>query len=155
MSLPILFHFLCAQHVSNINIFIIRSWSTTCSSACNTDTTPTQPHQISNAQRTENKTTDVVIQQYSRKLLMMDILMPETCWAHKEWNKIASDIKLVFYSSRVQGFCFCMTVYSITAFSVYKCSINNKKHTHTHTHTHVVWSDWFPRRLYPSPVYIN
>jgi len=30
---------------------------------------------------------------------MMDILMSETCWAHKKWNKIASDIKLVFYSS--------------------------------------------------------
>jgi len=28
---------------------------------------------------TENKTTDVVIQQHSRKLLMMDILMSETC----------------------------------------------------------------------------
>jgi len=41
----------------------------------------------------------VVIQQNSRKLLMMDILMSETCWAHKKWNKIASDIKLVFYSS--------------------------------------------------------
>jgi len=35
----------------------------------------------------------------STKLLMMDILMYETCWAHKKWNKIASDIKLVFYSS--------------------------------------------------------
>jgi len=46
--------------------------------ACNTDTTPTQPHQISNTQRTENKTTDVVIQQHSRKLLMMDILISET-----------------------------------------------------------------------------
>ena len=33
------------------------------------------------------------------KLLMMDILMSETCWAHKKWNKIASDIKLVLYSS--------------------------------------------------------
>jgi len=44
-----------------------------------TDTTQTQPHQISNTQPTENKTTDVVIQQQSRKLLMMDILMPETC----------------------------------------------------------------------------
>jgi len=42
--------------------------------ACNTDTTQTQPHQISNTQRTVNKTTDVVIQQHSRKLLMMDIL---------------------------------------------------------------------------------
>jgi len=38
-----------------------------------------QPHQISNTQRTENKTTDVVIQQDSRKLLMMDILMSEAC----------------------------------------------------------------------------
>ena len=47
----------------------------------------------------QNKTTDVVIQQHSRKLLMMDILMSETCWAHKKWNKIASDIKLVFHSS--------------------------------------------------------
>ena len=32
-----------------------------------------------NTQRTENKTTDVVIYQHSRKLLMMDILMSETC----------------------------------------------------------------------------
>ena len=47
--------------------------------ACNTDTTQTQPHQISNTQRTENKTTHVVIQQQCRKLLMMDILMSETC----------------------------------------------------------------------------
>jgi len=30
---------------------------------------------------------------------MMDILMSETCWAHKKWNKITSDISLVFYSS--------------------------------------------------------
>jgi len=27
----------------------------------------------------QNKTTDVVIHQHSRKLLKMDILMPETC----------------------------------------------------------------------------
>ena len=32
-----------------------------------------------NTQRTENKKTDVVIQQHSRKLLMMDILISETC----------------------------------------------------------------------------
>jgi len=25
--------------------------------------------------------------------------LSETCWVHKKWNKIASDIKLVFYSS--------------------------------------------------------
>ena len=52
-------------------------------------------------QRIQNKTTDVVIQQHSRKLLKMDILMSETCWAHKKWNKIASDIKLVFHSSTI------------------------------------------------------
>ena len=92
----------------------VAGWSTGCvvcgwawvvsvlqASACNTDTTQTQPHQISNTQWTENKTTDVVIQQQSRKLLMMDILMSETYWVHKKWNKIASDIKLVFYSSTV------------------------------------------------------
>ena len=32
---------------------------------------------------------------------MMDILMSETCWAHKKWNKTASDIKLVFHSSTI------------------------------------------------------
>ena len=48
-------------------------------SACNTDTTPTQPHRNSNTHRTKNNTTNVVIQQNSRKLLMMDILMSETC----------------------------------------------------------------------------
>jgi len=36
------------------------------------------------------------LQQHSRKLLMMDILMSETCWAHKKWNRIASDINFVF-----------------------------------------------------------
>jgi len=64
MSLAILFHFLCAQHVSDINISIIRSLRLFCcittlvvlflvrcgwvgvvsvlqASACNTDTTPT------------------------------------------------------------------------------------------------------------------
>jgi len=78
-------------------------WSTTCASACKTSTTQNQPHQISNTQRAENKTPDVVIQQHSRKLLMMDTLMSETCWAHKKWNKLASDIKLVFHSSNTQS----------------------------------------------------
>ena len=133
MSLAILFHSLCAQHVSHINISIIRSlrlfcWITTLvvlflvrcvlevrcgwvgvvsvlqASPCNTDTTPTQPHRNSNTHRTKNNTTNVVIQQNSRKLLMMDILMCETCWAHKKWNKIASDIKSVFYSSNILGY---------------------------------------------------
>ena len=116
MSLAILFHFLCAQHVSDINISIIRSlglcwWITTSvvlfsvrcvleiwcgwfrvafvlqAEACNTSTTQTQPHLTSNTQRNKKKTTDVVTQQHSRKLLMMDTLMSETCWAHKKWNK--------------------------------------------------------------------
>jgi len=49
----------------------------------------------------QNKTTDVVIQQHSRKLMMTDILMSETCWVHQKRNKIASDIKFVFYSSTI------------------------------------------------------
>jgi len=81
------------------------SWFDVCWSfgvACNTDTTPTQPHRNSNTHRTKNNTANVVIQQNSRKVLMVDILMSETCWAHKKWNKIASDIKLVFYSSTIK-----------------------------------------------------
>jgi len=72
-----------------------------CASACNMDTTPIQPHRNSNTHWTENNTTNVVIQQNSHKLLMMDILMSKTWRAHKKWNKIASDIKLVFYSSTI------------------------------------------------------
>jgi len=37
--------------------------------------------------------------QTNHKLLMMDILKSEACWAHKQWNKLSSDVKLVFYSS--------------------------------------------------------
>ena len=48
-------------------------------SSCYTDTTPTQPHRNSNTHRTKNNTTNVVIQQKSRRLLMKDILMSETC----------------------------------------------------------------------------
>jgi len=128
MSLCILFHFLSAQHVSDINTSIIKSlqlfsWTTTLivlflvrcvlayrcgwvgivsvlqAEACNTDTTPTQPHRNSNTHRTKNNTINVVVQQKSRRLLMMDVLMSETCWALKKWNKIPSDIKLVSYSS--------------------------------------------------------
>ena len=100
MSLSILLHFLCAQHVSDINISIIRRLRTIllnyhigrivhgslcvgvpvcCASACNMVTTPTQPHRNFNTHRTKNNATNVVIQQNSRKLLMMYILMSETC----------------------------------------------------------------------------
>ena len=34
---------------------------------------------------------------------MMVILMSETCLTNKKWNKIASDIKLVFCSSSFQN----------------------------------------------------
>ena len=82
MSLAILFHLLCAQHVSDINISFCRLKPA--------KRTPpnTSRKKSSNTQRTENKTTDVVIHQHSRKLLKMDILMSETCWAHNKWNKI-------------------------------------------------------------------
>ena len=124
MSLAILFNFLCSQHVSEINVSIIRSLRLFClitalvvlflvrcvlEFRCGwvwvvsvlQDTTPTQPHRNSKTHRTKNNTTIVVIQQNSRKLLMMDILISETCWAHKKWNKITSDMKLVFYSSTI------------------------------------------------------
>ena len=124
ISLAILFHFLCAQHVSDINISIIRSlrlccWITTSvvsfSVRCVLEllvrlavaqpakrTPPkTSSTKSSNTQRTENRTTDVVIHQHSHKFLMMNILMSEPCWAHKKWNQIAIDIKLVFHSSTI------------------------------------------------------
>jgi len=41
--------------------------------------TRNQPHRNSNTHRTKNNTTNVVIQQNSRKLLIMDILMSEIC----------------------------------------------------------------------------
>ena len=64
-----------------------------CASACNRN---------SDTHRTKSNTTNVVFKQNSCKLLMMDILMSKTCWAHKKWNKIASDIKLFFYSSTLK-----------------------------------------------------
>ena len=113
MSLAIWFYCLCTQHVSDVNISIIRilrlcCWITTlvvlflfrcvsefwCGWVCIVSVR-------FDTQRNENKTTNVVIQQHSCKLLMMDILMSETCWVCKKWNKIASDIKLVCYPSAI------------------------------------------------------
>ena len=109
--------FLCAQHVSDINISIIRSlrlfcWITTLVVLflvrCVLEPWYGWVGVVSVLQAeaqlcivTKNNTTNVIIQQNSRKLMVMDILMSETCWAHKKWNKIASDIKLVFYSSTI------------------------------------------------------
>jgi len=106
MSLAILFHFLCAQHVSDINISIIRNlrlfcWITTLVvlflARCMLEFRCGWVGVVSVLQAEAN----VVIQQNSLKFLMIDILMSEICWAHKKWNKIVSDIKLVFYSSTV------------------------------------------------------
>ena len=38
-------------------------------------------------------------QHYSRELLMVGIVVPETFWAYKKYNKIISDICWFFYSS--------------------------------------------------------
>jgi len=53
--------------------------SATCASAGSPDTTPAEKHSDSNTQQSKNNTANVVVQQHSRKLLNMDILMPETC----------------------------------------------------------------------------
>ena len=50
--------------------------------------------------------------QHSRKLLKMDILMSETCWARNKWNKIASDTKLVFHWSTIVKALLLVTMYA-------------------------------------------
>ena len=103
MSLAILFHLLCTQHVSDINISIIRSlrlcwWITTLvvsfSVRCVLEFFTAADIWWCLFCRFKHS-------QHSRRLLKMDILMSETCWAHNKWNKIASDIKLVFHSSTI------------------------------------------------------
>jgi hypothetical protein len=44
----------------------------------NPDTTPAEPHSNSNTQQTKNVTANVLVQQYSRILPKMGILMHET-----------------------------------------------------------------------------
>jgi len=59
------------------------------------DITPAEPHPNSSTQQSKKNTANVVVQQHSRKLLKMDILMPETCSVRSKVN-ITSNIKLVF-----------------------------------------------------------
>jgi len=100
---------------------------------CNTNTTPTQPHRNSNTHWTKNNTTNVVIQQNSRKLLIMDILMSETCWARKKWNEIASEIKLVsgniylrkILQSLVDTSCTLSRIIFIIPFFASYCQLSN------------------------------
>ena len=67
------------------------------------------------------------------KLLMMDILMSETCWAHKKWNKIASDIKLAFHSSTIS---FPDPFFHQYQRKAERPDIRTYTNTHTHSHTH-------------------
>ena len=76
-------HWSCV-HVSicvGVLLWLVGVVSVWLAEACYTDTTPTQPHRNSNTHRTKNNTTNVVIQQNSRKLSIMDILMSEIFWS--------------------------------------------------------------------------
>jgi len=121
MPLAVIFHFLCAQNVSGINISIIISlrlicWITTlivlfCKDGGFSISVITL---MLNPPSLQNNTTNVIIQQNSRKLLMMDILMSETCWAHKKWNTVARDIKLDFYSLSKMYIVICVYISDLT-----------------------------------------
>jgi len=50
-----------------------------CASAGSPDTTLAEPHLNYNTHQMKNETANAVVQQHSRKLLNMDILVPETC----------------------------------------------------------------------------
>ena len=52
---------------------------------------------------------------------MMDILMSETCWVHKKWNKITSDIKLVFYSSAITSQMLCCNFFTWCGLTFHAC----------------------------------
>ena len=104
MSLANLFHFFCTQHVSDIDISIIRSlrlccWITTLVVLflvhCVLEIWCGWVWVVSMLQAEAQQ---VVLQPAT---LMMDISMSKTCGAQKKWNKLASDIKLVFYSSTI------------------------------------------------------
>ena len=51
------------------------------------DTTLAEPHPNSNTQQSKKNTANVLVQQHSRKLLKMDISMPEICWISKKQSK--------------------------------------------------------------------
>ena len=106
---------------------------------------PANEHHLT--QRTENKTTDVEIHQHSRRLLKMDILMSETCWAHNKWNKVASYIKLVFHSSTIA---MMHGPINIRFISSHVCS-----YLDTHTHTAKVFSPWPMGCLSPLGIFSN
>ena len=100
MSLAVLFHLLCAQHVSGINISIFRS-----SRLCWWITTSVILFSVRCVLELLVRLVFGGVRfagfSLQNELLKMDILMSETCWAHNKWNKTASDIKLVFHSSTI------------------------------------------------------
>ena len=122
MSLAILFHFLCASHVSDINISIIRSlrlccWITTSvvlfSVHCvleiwcgwslqhghySDPTTPNLQHTTNWEQNDWCGNSTTQSQAPDDGYINVRNMLS---WVHKKWNKIASDIKLVFYSSTI------------------------------------------------------
>jgi len=89
-------HWLCVLVSMCVGVSVWLVWSgirvtgRSTASACNTDTTPfinSHPNPATpKLQHTskEEHTTNVVIQQNSRRLLMMDVLMSETCRAQKK-----------------------------------------------------------------------
>ena len=73
------------DHVVELPQWLYCSWiAVCCASADSPDTTLAEPHPNSNTQQSKNNTANVVVQQHSRKLLKMDILMPETCLVSKK-----------------------------------------------------------------------
>jgi len=88
------------DYIAELSHWLFRSWFAVCWSlgadrlgwfpGCrlklnwHPDTTPADPHPNFNTQQTKNETANVIVQQYSRILLKMGILMPETCWVSKK-----------------------------------------------------------------------
>ena len=129
MSLVVLFHFLCSQRVSDINISIIRSlrlcsWITTlvafllvrcvleiwCGwvgvvSVWQAQVCFSLQHGYHSKPNTPNVQHTPNQEQYDQcGNSAAQSQAPDEeyiTWAHKKWNKTASDIKLVFYSSTI------------------------------------------------------
>jgi len=83
-----------AQHVSDVNISIFRSLRLLCVLLCRLYCADLRTwHQHTSSQHNNA--------QSSRKLLKMDVLTSETCWA-VNWHNKASVIKLVYLHSNIK-----------------------------------------------------
>ena len=84
MLFIILLYFLYVQHVSDTTMPIIRGRDYNVDYHIGRfDLQPTA---------TQERNDQCDNQHYSRELLMMGIVVPETCWAYKKYNKIISGI---------------------------------------------------------------